>query len=99
MKENTKDYEYPMLINGRNIITECREKAEIIMKALVSTDNLNQEERTSREETIRNDQYEGEIEDEENRTITIDLSRSELSSALKKLGKSAPRKDGICYTM
>ncbi|XP_060792618.1 piggyBac transposable element-derived protein 4-like [Neoarius graeffei] len=101
MKGNGKEYEYPMLVDGEKIITDSKEKAETIAKTLVkvhSTDNLRQEEKRWREETTRKYQFELEAGEEEE-VLNTAFTRAELSCALRKLGKTSPGKDGICYTM
>lgn len=49
-------------------------------------------------EPIRNFQFEGENGDDEE-VLNLKFSKAELNSALRKLGKTSPGKDGICYSM
>lgn len=106
MKGNGKQYGYPGLLDGDTMITSNIGKAEIIAKTLSkvhSTDNLSQKERAARAETVWEYQQDcvgvdddtGVTGGEMNTLFTI----AELDNALRKLGKSSPGGDGICYTM
>lgn len=101
MKGNGKAYDYPVLIDGERAITDSKEKAEIIAKTLVkvhSTENLSQEEIIRREETLSKFQVDMQAGEGEG-VLNMPFTRSELNGALRKLGKTAPGKDQICYSM
>jgi len=102
MKGNGREYGYPVIIDGDDSITDSKGKAEIIGKTLAkvhSSKNLSYEERKGREETVSNYQRVFVNGNGESDNLNEKFTKGELNRALKKLGKSAPGKDTICYSM
>ena len=106
MKGNGKQYGYPGLLDGDTVITSSEGKAEIIAKTLSkvhSYDNLSQQEKAARAETVEKYQEDcvraddnAEVSGQEiNALFTI----SDLNNALRRLGKSSPGGDEVCYSM
>ena len=90
-----------MMVEDR-VIIGSKDKAEAIAKTLVkvhSSGNLNPIEARGREITI--DRYRHVLEEEMGNedALNTPFDLSELNSALKKVGRSTPGRDGICYVM
>lgn len=102
MKGIDRSLDYPMIIDGEDVVVSSKEKAEVIAKTLAkvhSSDNLNLEEKKGREETmLRHSSVSVSVDDEGSRLSAL-FTRSELNKALRKLRKSAPGEDSICYDM
>ena len=64
-----------------------------------STGNLQHEEKRGREETVKKYQYVFDNEVSEGGVLDVLFTKTELNKALKKLGKSSPGTDKICYSM
>lgn len=102
MKGNGREFGYPMLIEGQRTITSSKEIAEVMAKILAhvhSTGNLQPEEKKGREETVKKYQYEIDSEVSEDGVLGVVFTKTELNKASKKLGKSSPGTDQICYSM
>ena len=101
-----REYGYPGMVDGGRVVTDSRGKPELIAKTLVkvhSSDNLSSEEREGRARTITRCgdilQDNGENSNEEEHALDQVFSITELNNALRKLGKSTPGRDDICYDM
>ena len=90
------------LSDGEGVAVINEEKAELMVKILVTVHSLNNfsEEGISSEEKTKAENLEASrrkesVEDEQN----VTFSMGELNRALGKTGKTAPGKDEICYIM
>ncbi|KAL2088359.1 hypothetical protein ACEWY4_015258 [Coilia grayii] len=102
MEGNRRGWDYPILSSGGLLAVSDKEKAEIMVGTLNkvhSTDNLSQEERRSREETMR--RFGNVIQKKEKQvdTYNVPFTMLELRNALESCRNSAPGKDEICYSM
>ena len=102
MRGIRKELEYPIMMVEDRVIIGSKDKAEAIAKTLVkvhSSGNLTPIEARGREITI--DRYRHVLEEEMGNedAINTPFDLSELNSALKKVGRSTPGRDGICYVM
>lgn len=102
MKGSGKEYGYPGLMDGQNIVTTSSGKAEVIAKTLSmvhSSDNLSPREKAARAETVRKFQINTESVGILEQELDMLFTMTELNNALRKLGKSSPGGDRICYAM
>ena len=101
-----RSYGYPVMQDGDSIVTSSKRKAELIAKVLVKvhiSDNLSQVEKEGRADTVARYSNvlldEGAGSSEEGGMLDKLFSVTELNNALRKLGKSTPGRDSICYGM
>lgn len=93
MKGSGKEYGHPGLIDGQHIITSSIGKAEIMAKTFSkvhSTENLRQQVKWARAETVENYKHEFENVDVIGGVLNDLFTITELNNALRKLGKSSP---------
>ena len=102
MRGNGREFDYPVMVEDERPITNSKDKAEAIAKALVkvhSSGNLTHEERIGREMTM--EKYREVLSEEvgEGEVLNTLFTLNELKNVLKKAGKSSPGRDTICYIM
>jgi len=102
MGGDRKDWIYPVLSSGDEVAITNKEKADLMVKTFVavhSSNNLTKEGRNGRKKNRDENREVLKRKESREKELDVPFTIREMKRAIENTRRSAPGKDGICYTM